>query len=283
MRTKRNSIQLMIFLFLLFTVIHFENICAKDKKPTAEEIVAKHLESIGSAEKLAAVKSRTIYGIVAAKRAFGTVPEVLPAPGTRKDPSNFLFASTENTMGMLMKFYNPNYTGEHIAFDGKDATISITQNGKRSEFADFIAKYDGAMREGFLGGTLSASWPLLHANEGRYRLKYDQMDAGGKKYHQITCTPKDTKHTHDMIVRLIFEFDTYRHVMTEYGQRTSSYGRLIFLERFGNFKEVDGLMLPHGYSIQDGIGTDITAARWNVEVKQISHNEPVDPQLLHAK
>jgi hypothetical protein len=283
MAKERGVVLSMIVLFLLFQAFRFESVCAKDKKPTAEEIVAKHIESIGSPEKLAAVKSRTIYGIVAARMPFGTVPEILPEPGTRKDPSNFLFASTESQMGMVMKFYNLSYTGEHLAFDGKDATISITKNGKRSEFADFVARYDGVMRDGFLSGTLSASWPLLHIQEGKYRLNYDQINAGGKKFHQITCTPKDKKHLHDLVVRLIFEFDTYRHVMTEYVQNTGTFNMIMFLERFGNFKEVDGLMLPHSYSAQEANGTDITAARWSVEAKQISHGEPIEPQLFHAK
>jgi hypothetical protein len=283
MRKGRFIIPLTAIMMLSFNAFLVEAVSAKDKKPTAEEIVAKHLEALGSPERLAAVKSRTIYGIVAVRMALGPVPEILPEPGTRKDPSNFLFASTENSMGMLMKFYNLNYTGEHLAFDDKDVTISYTQNGRRSLFADFVARYDGVMRGGFLGGTLSASWPLLHIQDGKYRFKYDQLNSGGKKYHQITCTPKNNKYTHDLIVHLIFEFDTYRHVMTEYSQRTSTYSRVIFLERFGNFKEVDGLTLPHSYSIQDGGGSDLTAVRWNIEVKQISHNEPIAPQLLHAK
>jgi hypothetical protein len=273
----------MVFFFLLFNIFRYENICAKDKKPTAEEIVSKHIESIGSLQKFSAVKSRTVYGIVAVRMPFGTVPRILPEPGTRKDPGNFLFASTEQNMGMVMKFYNLGYTGEHLAFDGKDATISITKNGQRSAFADFVARYDGVMREGFLGGTLSTSWPLLHVQEGKYKLKYDQLNVGGKKFHQITCTAKNNRYLHDMVVRLIFEFETYRHVMTEYLRWTSVFSMVVFLERFGNFKEVDGLMLPHSYSIQDGNGSDVTAARWSVEVKQISHDEPIDPQLFHAK
>ena len=124
MAIERRFVLLVVFLFSVFP---FENIYAKDKKPTAEEIVAKHIESIGSPDKLSAVKSRTIYVIVAVKMAFGTVPEILPEPGARKDPSNFLFASTEHNMGIVMKFYDLGYTGEHLACDGKDATISITQ------------------------------------------------------------------------------------------------------------------------------------------------------------
>ena len=273
-------IPLATLMMLSFNAFLVEKLCAKDKKPTAEEVIAKHLESIGSPEKLAAVKSRTIYGVVAVKMPLGTVPEILPEPGTRKDPSNFLFASTESSMGMLMKFYNGTYTGEQLAYDGKDATIGYTQNGKRSPFADFVARYDGIMREGFLGGTLSTSWPLLHIQDGKYGLKYDQVESGGKKFHRITCTPKDKKHFHELVVRLYFEFETYRHVITEYVQITSDSVWIAFLEGFGNFKAVDGLMLPHSYSPQ---ATSVTGYHWNIEVKQISHNEPIDPQLFRAK
>jgi hypothetical protein len=183
MAKERNVVLSMIVLFLLIHSFRLANVCARDQKPAAEEIVARHIECIGSPETLAAVKSRTLYGIVAVRMPFGTVPEILPEPGTRNDPSNFLFASTESQMGMVVKFYNLYYTGEHLAFDGKDVTISITASGKRSPFADFVAIYDGVMREGFLGGTLSTTWPLLHIQEGKYRLKYDQINSGGKKFH----------------------------------------------------------------------------------------------------
>ena len=46
-----------------------------------EEALAKHLESIGSPEALAAVKSRTAYGITRVRSPIKLVPLMLPEPG----------------------------------------------------------------------------------------------------------------------------------------------------------------------------------------------------------
>jgi hypothetical protein len=283
MAKEHSFILSILFLFLISSASIMDNIYAKEKKPTPEEIVAKHLESIGSPETLSAVKSRTIYGIVDAGMQIGMAPQNLPEPGKRKDPLNFFFASAEHKMGMVMKFYDPWYPGEHLAFDGKDATASITSYNQRSGLGNFITEFSGVMREGLLGGTLSTSWALLHFQDCRFILKYDQIDIDGKKFHQITCTPKNSRYLYDMFVRLFLEFETYRHVMTEYVRMEGRF--VIFIERFGNFKSVDGMTLPHSYFIHDpwGRGSDTAASRWSIEVKQISHNEPIDPQLYHAK
>ena len=50
-----------IFVFALIFSL-FTNLSAADEKLTADELVAKHLESIGSTEARAAVKSVTIIG-----------------------------------------------------------------------------------------------------------------------------------------------------------------------------------------------------------------------------
>ncbi len=57
-----------ILLFAATVALRSENSCAKDKRLAPEEVVAKHLESIGAAEALSAVKSRTVYGVCAVQR-----------------------------------------------------------------------------------------------------------------------------------------------------------------------------------------------------------------------
>jgi hypothetical protein len=275
---NRGSVFALLFLLLSAGVPGF----AKDKKPTAEEIVAKHLESIGNPETLSALKSSMLYGLVSVRRPLGTVPQILPEQGKRKDPNNFLFASAENRIGMLMRFYDQDYPEEHFAYNGKDVNVKIVKANQRSMLGNFIVQYSGLLREGLVGGVLSTSWPLLHLQEGRFKLEYQKTDINGTKLHQLTYAPKKRWHMDNIIVRILLEFDTYRHIMTEYWVG-ATMPRLALLERFSNFKTVDGITLPYNYSIQDGAAADTIAQRWTVDVRQIGYNQAIDPQIFEAK
>jgi hypothetical protein len=74
--------------------------------------------------------------------------------------------------------------------------------------------------------------------------------------------------------------------MTEY-VKVLEIGKpsVLFIESFGNFKSVDGMMLPHSYTLNNQFvdGSDATARFWSIEVEQISHDEAIDPQIFHAK
>ncbi|MBN1568606.1 MAG: hypothetical protein JXA73_12230 [Acidobacteria bacterium] len=283
---KRYSFSLLaILLCLSLSAIRFEKSYAKEKKLTPQEVVAKHLESIGSPEALSAVKSRSIYGITAVQRPIGTTPQVLPEPGKRTDPTNFLFVSEGEKLGMIMKFYDQQYRGEHFAFDGKDASVGITVVNNRSQLGSFIYSYSGLMREGLLGGTLSTAWPLLNIKDAKFKLSYKIEDINGVKYHQLTYKPKSSRHLINTTIHIFLDLESYRHLMTEYVLTGGATERptLIVLERFGSFKSVDGLMLPHGYSIEYSPFASDQPTRWAADIKQISHNEAIDPQNFHIQ
>jgi hypothetical protein len=282
--TKRYSFFLLIVLLCLsVSVFRPDQSYAKDKKLTPEEVVAKHLESLGAPEALAAVKSRAVYGLAAVKRPIGIVPETLPEPGKRTDPSNFLLASEGHTLAMTMKFYDPEYPKEHFAFDGKDATVSITASNRRSLIGEFFDTYSGMLREGILGGVLSTSWPLLNIQEGKFKLQYDKKDIDGVKYHQLTYNPKSRRYLDNIVIHMFFELESYRHIMTEYILMGPINPVSFVFEKFGNFKNVDGLMLPHSYSLEYNVWKGARPTLWMAEAKQIFHNQPIDPQLLRAR
>jgi hypothetical protein len=256
---------------------------AKSKKLTLEEFVAKHLESLGTPEALAAAKSRTVHGIVSVKRPIGTVPEFLPEPGKRTDPSNFNFASAEGKLSMTMIFYDLIYPGERLVFDGKDTKVSITSSNRYSVLGEFINSFSGMMREGLMGGTLSSAWPLLRVQEGKFKLKYDEVDIDGTKYHQLTYTPKSRRYLDSIIVTLLFDFETFRHVMTEYKQMGIVYPVKMVIEQFGSFRQVNGVTLPHNYFIEYALFKDAHPTRWVVEVKEVSQSGEIDPALFAPK
>jgi hypothetical protein len=280
--TKRVVLFTLLVLFSMLSV-RLGRLQAKDKKLQPEEVVARHLESIGTPEARAAIKSRTAYGVTRVRRPIGTVPQILPEPGKQTDASNFLIASEEGKLGLILKFYDQEYPAEHFAYDGKDVTVGITTKNLRSILGEFILLHSGMMREGLLGGTLSTTWPLLNEKGGQFKLKYDLKEDNSVKLHQLTYSPKSRRYLDNIVIHLFFEYETFRHVMTEYVLMGLVNPTSFVLEKFGNYKNVDGLMLPHSYSIEYNTWRGISPTLWVTEIRQILHNGPIDPQLFHVQ
>ena len=270
--------------FLVLGAFTFDKSHAGDKTFTLGEVVAKHLASIAKPDILASIKSRTAYGIVSVRRPIGTIPVTLPEPGKRLDPSNFQIASAGNKLGMAMKFYDPKYPGEHFAFDGQSVTVSIIGNSLKSRLGEFIDHYSGIMREGLLCGTLSTAWPVLNVQGGNFSLKYAETKREGVKYHQITYTPKSRRYLDKIVIQVYLDFITYRHVVTEYRRMDlgGAAGSVWILEKFHDYRNADGMILPFSYSIEFP-AWDPSHSYWTFEIRQLKHNEPIDPKLFIAK
>jgi len=59
----------------------------------------------------------------------------------------------------------------------------------------------------------------------------------------------------------------------------------VLSEDFADFREVDGLMLPHRYTItysSEGRVPRTYLAHWFFEAIQWIHNEPIDPNIFRA-
>jgi hypothetical protein len=107
----------------------------------------------------------------------------------------------------------------------------------------------------------------------------------------LNYTPK--KGGGGLQVSFYFDPGSFRHVRTQYrlvrppnmvgnpdesaGQRDTIY---TLVEQFADFKEVDGLTLPHSYMLHFTIeGQRATfMADWNVTIVQIEHNQQIDPR-----
>lgn len=158
------------------------------------------------------------------------------------------------------------------------------------------------MREGLLGGTLSVAWPLLDVQERQPKLKYNKREVERRQLHELTYNPKSQSGVEGLQIRLFFDPETFRHVMTEYrfeepgDEYPGTVGRrdivqalndrrfAVLREKLDNFSEVDGMMLPHRYTIEYSVTAQYSAVTyWKVEVKQLLHNAPIDPQLFKAQ
>src|SRR5438067_8056356 len=133
---------------------------AAELKP--EDVIAKHLDSIGTSEARKAIKSRAVEGAAQYKILVG---------GAGTMDGKAVLVSEQNKVHLLFKFANNLYKGEQIVTDGNRIEVAATTQEKtRSPFGDFIYTQDASVHEGLLGGVLSTAWPLLDLYEHKAKV-----------------------------------------------------------------------------------------------------------------
>src|SRR5207249_10370580 len=117
-----------------------------------EEVVANHLESIGSAKERAAVRTRIISGT-------SQVIFRSPPPGQAVGRAVMASEGTKNLIGM--SFPSPVYPREQLGFNGNSFIAAFVVPGVRSSLGSFLMTHALIFKQGLMGGTLSSAWPLL--------------------------------------------------------------------------------------------------------------------------
>jgi hypothetical protein len=239
-----------------------------------EELVEKHLASIGTPEARAAIQSRSIKGATS----------VLFRPGPEnKSSGTAAFTSQGNLLRFSLLFPALSYPGEDFAFDGKRVTTIYLRPGVRSQMAEFIIANDVLMREGFLGGVLSTGWALLDTAGKKPRLEYNGVKKkGGKEYHEMRYIAR--RGGGDVRVMMYFDPQTFRHVLTEYRWIMMGKSELQYTvtEVFDTFDAADGLTLPRSYKLHFTIEENMMID-WEATFEQIQHNQPVAPAMFVLK
>lgn len=260
---------------------------AADMKP--EELVAKHLDSIGTTEARAAVKSRVVQGKLTFKLLVGGGGTVEGSWGRVSEPGKSNF---------VMRFGTGNYRGEQFVFDGNKTYIAAdTSTQRRSRFGDFVQSQDYILREGLLGGELSTGWALQGLGQNQPQWTYAGLKKiDGRQLHDLEY--RSRKNT-DMRISLYFDPETYHHVKTTYAMTfsptvgttiTNSVDqqeiRYTIEERFGDFKTQDGITLPSTYSIeytQELQNGQTIVYHWDMTVDKILENISLDPKNFDTK
>lgn len=254
---------------------------AAKTKLTPEELVGKHLESIGTAKARAAVTSRIFAGT--SQVIFRT-----PPPGQATGKAVLASAGLKSLIGM--SFPSPIYPREQLGFNGDSFIAAYVTPGVRSALGNFLTTHSLVFKQGLMGGTLSSAWPLLDLKVRNPRLEYAGLKTvGDRTLHQLKYFPRSGS---DLQVNLFFGEGNYRHVRTEYerviaaptGQRAYSNVeereiRYKMIEEFADFKDEAGLTLPHTYKIKlliDSKGGTFLAD-WEITLTQFSFNELIDP------
>lgn len=243
---------LLSLLLLLSTAVAVRPDDKEKMKP--EDLIARHLDAIGPAEARNALKSIIAAGTVEASLRGGR--------GVVSKIGGTSVLGSENNKSLInLSFTDTEYPFERIAFNGDKVTAAWLKPGQRSPLINFLMSYDAIIRQGLLGGTLSASWPLLRLTDRNPKLEYGGLKkVEGRQLHELRYSPRKGG---DVKIALYFDPETFQHVRTEYrksltnqtagGVDASKSGagetRYQLIEEFGDFKKEGQLTLPHDYTM----------------------------------
>jgi hypothetical protein len=256
---------------------------------TAEDVVAKHLQSIGTASARAAMKSRVVQS--------GATYRILQG-GSGAIDGKSVFASEGSKTDFLLKINANGFLGEQFICDGDHTSVAGTYPDKtRSEFGTFVFTQDVILSENLLGGVWSVNWPLLDLASHKASLHAEgTKKIDGKQLLALRYQPK--KRT-DLDIFLYFDPQTYQHIMTVYkleasnslvGGETAQAGkstrRYQIQERFSDFRTVDGITLPNHYDIHYTIETEngfTKSVEWEIRALNIANNISIDARSFQPK
>ena len=274
-------------------------IAAFPENMNPEEIVARHLNSIGTPEARAAIKSRVVQGVLKMHILVGGGGDVTGTWGR---------VSEQRQSNFVMRFAaGGDWRGEQFIFDGEHTGFATaTTSHTRSVFAQFVGSHDYIVKEGLLGGELSTAWALQNLDSTHAKLEY----IGRKKIdgRELIALQYFSKGGGDVQVRMYFDPDTFQHVATIYTLELSQgvasavtdtrqyQNRYSIEERFSDFKAVDGLTLPTSYHLRytEDVTNDAPATTrgqlggtriydWDMTAEQIQNNVNLDAKNFHVK
>lgn len=277
---SRSILSLMAIALAFLAALCSAESSAQKLKP--EDVVARHLESIGSAKDRASVKTRIISGT--SQVVFHTTP-VGQAVGRA------VLASEDVKSLLGMSFPSPVYPREQLGFNGSTFVAAYVVPGSRSALGSFLMTHSLIFKQGLMGGTLSSAWPLLDLTKRSAELEYmGEKKVGDQMLHELKYEPRGGS---DLQIKLYFDRDSFKHVRTEYertiagiiGDRsyvtpgTGRETRFKMVEEFSEFRKEGELNLPHTYKINLITDTDAGSfvTDWTIKLTQFTFNEKIDP------
>jgi len=271
----------LLILFSTLSPVSWQARAGDKQKLTAEEVVARHLKSIGTAEDLAAIKTRIVVG---------TSLYTARSPGSGQNSGLSILFSEGSKSVIAMTFANPAYPHEKFGYDGQNMVISYTKPGLRSTLGDFIFRRTSIFKDGLVGGTLSTAWPLLNWSNDKARLEYGgTKKIDGRETYLLRYIPRKGS---DLTISLYFDGETFQHLRTEYAQTVSAQMGATpdaskegqrelhyeLEEQFSDFKQEGKLTLPHTYKIKllmERTGPTYLAD-WEMVFSRFSFNQPLE-------
>jgi hypothetical protein len=273
----------MKFAVIILTIFALTNVSGFVKpaadKITVEELVAKHLDAIGTAETRSSNRSRVVAGTSLMNLKTG-------GRGNSNGPA--LLASQKNRVLLKAEFDSASYPFEKLGFDGQKLHAKQYAPGARSPLAEFFLSHDTMFTEGLVGGTLSSAWPLLNLADRSQKLQYAGTDKiEGRQVHKLKYVPRQGS---ELKITIFIDAETFHHVRTEYerviaaamggtpGESASMREvRYKFIEDFSDFRTEGGLTLPHTYKIRYGVSKQDNSISldWTFTLTQFTFDYPI--------
>jgi hypothetical protein len=274
----RRSRYFLVGLFLagLFALTILGSASDKAPKLSSDEIITKHLSSLGTAEARAALKSRVAQGTVQFRERI---------TGTIHLDGKASIVSQGNKVKVAFAFATPQYPGEQLAFDGQNVQVALIDQQSRSRLGNFVVKEPEVLKEGVFGGVLSLGWPLLDAKGSGVKLKSEGIKkVADRELYALSYTPKKRNNNGELSVLLFFDPATFHHVMTVYrlaaapvdqGPTTDPSSITTTVEeRFDDFHAVDGVTLPLAWDVRARVEPGKALEyEWKVALSSVVHNK----------
>jgi hypothetical protein len=262
-------------------------------KPKAEEIISKHLDSIGTAEARAAGRPRVMVG---------TTHVTFRARGKAEGDGSCVLASQGEMNMVTMKFGGNDYPYEKIGFDGSKVTANQLGPGVYSNLGSFVRSYPLLLKNGLFGGSLSSAWFPLDLANSKAKLEYGgTKKIDSRQMIEIKYIPRGGS---DLKISLFFDAETFQHVRSVYehqiaaqmsrgglGSRAGGVGRegelsasqtetrYELVEEFSDFKPEGGLTLPHTYKIRfSQVGAAAQYSNWVMTLQHFIFDQKMGPK-----
>lgn len=278
---SRRALACLLFTVAASTVPSTPARAVEKLKP--EEIIAKHIQSIGAPETLASVTSRIILGTV-------VVTFRAPAGGQVGGRAVLVSKGAQNAIGMVFDGAT-NYPQEKIGFDGSDVSTSFVRPGVRTTLGEFLITNKSIIKQGLVGGVLSQAWPLFDLEGKKPKLEYSgTKKVGDRQAYVLKYLPRGGS---DLSVNLFFDAETFQHLRTEYTRTLAaqmganpeasarqSESRYRMVEEYSDFRKEGGLTLPHKYKLSLEITLPAASYKmdWDLSLSQFAYNQRIDPK-----
>jgi hypothetical protein len=253
---------------------------AQAQKLSAEEVIAKHLESIGPKEKRDQIKNRFVPAALTFERK---VPVI-------KGGGKAVFVSDNSNLFFLAKLNSHEYSQERIGYFSGKVNLPWVTAGTRSPLGAYLADHPKMLEDGLLMGTITCLWALESPKgkvQGGGRKKVDDREVYVLEYY-----PKNVGA--EFTVKMFFDAQTFQHLRTEYrhtiSQQQQSFKTMgtrggafyVMNEYFGEYRDESGLMLPHTYKITYVTNTDAGTDEftWTMNIGEYHFNQNLAPNFF---
>jgi hypothetical protein len=253
-----------------------------------DDLLSQHLASIGTAEARAAVKSLAVQGTLRFKIMIG---------GAGDTAGTWQRLSQDRKSKFVMKFGNDKWWGEQFVFDGDKTSFAMANLAHQwSSIGGFVAGQDSIVKEGLLGGVLGTAWALQNTD---HRIKLSSLGRKKVDGRELDAIDYLSKSNGNMTVKLYFDPETHRHVMTVYTVNRSAnvahtdienarqQGLHFTLEeRFSDFQTDNGLTLPRQYDLrfsQELQNGTTTVYDWAMTTEKVLQNPNIAPANFEVK